>query len=66
MQYKTSHPLHFTVVQLKMFHALYQCFNRTICVKLVMRMVLRTADCFFLIFNRLMDISGSHTNIEDL
>ena len=31
-----------------------------------MCMVLRNAESFFVIFNRLMDISGSHTNIADL
>ena len=61
-----SHPLYFAAVQLRIIQALYQCSNRIICVKLLMRMVLRNAESFFVIFNRLIDISGSHTNIEDL
>ena len=31
-----------------------------------MRIVLRDAESFFQVFNRLMDVSGSHTNFEDL
>ena len=61
-----SSPLYFTAVQLRIIQALYQCSNRIICVKLSMRLVLRNAQSFFVIFNRLMDIGGSHTNVEDL
>ena len=64
MQHKTSHPLYFTAVQLRIFQALYQRFNRIICVKLFMRMVLQNAESFFVICNRLMDVSGSHRNIK--
>ena len=65
-QRKMSHPLYFTAVQLRILQALYQCSNRVICAKLFMRMVLRNAESFFQVFNRLMDISGSHTNFGDL
>ena len=64
MQHKTSHPLYFTAVQLRIFQALYQRFNRIICVKLFMRMVLQNAESFFVICNRLMDVSGSHRNTK--
>ena len=64
MQHKTSHPLYFTAVQLRIFQALYQRFNRIICVKLFTRMVLQNAESFFVICNRLMDVSGSHRNIK--
>ena len=66
MQLKMSNPLYFAAVQLRIIQALYQCVNRIICVQLFMRTVLSNAESFFLLFNRLMDICVSHTNMEDL
>ena len=66
IQHSMFHPLYFTAVQRRILQAVYQCFNRIICVKVFMRMVLRQSESFPLIFIRLMDISGSHTNVGTL
>ena len=66
VQHSMFHPLYFTAVQRRIFQAVYQCFNRIICVKLFIRMVLCKSESFSLIFIRLMDISGSHTKVSSL